>query len=88
MKLDGYAGAKPKVRYRDQKDPAAASLMGSAAGHLMAQQRATLEQAIGIGRQTRRETGGDGLDIIRNNLADGTWPDVLEASKRRSAKVW
>lgn len=70
-------GEAGKVRYNDQS-PGGTSQWG---GDI-------LQQAISIGRQTRRESGGDGLDILQRNLRDGTQPDLIEASKRRAIRVW
>lgn len=42
---------------------------------------AALEQAVAVGRQTRLQHGS-ALDVIK------TMPDLIELSKRRSAKVW
>lgn len=88
LQPDNREGGRTKHRYKDQRDPAAMSAVGKAASAMMAAQNATLEQAIAVGRQTRAQFGGDGIDIIKNNLADGTWPDVLQASKARSMKIW
>jgi hypothetical protein len=73
---DNRRGGVSKVRYKDQS----AAVQSSWSGDL-------LQQAISIGRQTRME-GGSGLDILKRNLADGTQPDLIEASKRRAIKVW
>lgn len=78
-KFDNREGATPKVRYKDQTQLPASTWQGA---------NQLLEQAISIGRQTRRETGGDGLDLLKANLANGTQVDLIEASKRRALKVW
>lgn len=81
FKSDGRDGGRPKVRYKDQT-PGVAPASWGAAQH-------ALQQAISIGKVTRRETGGiDGLDILQKNIRDGTQVDLIEASKARSAKVW
>lgn len=72
-------GGTPKVRYKDQTPAIASTWQGA---------NQLLEQAISIGKQTRRETGGDGLDLLKANLASGAQPDLIEASKRRAIKVW
>jgi hypothetical protein len=81
LKFDNRKGGVPKVRYKDQT----AATVGSSwqgANQL-------LEQAVSIGKQTRRENGGfDGLDLLKRNLASGAQPDLIEASKRRAIKVW
>ncbi|HEX3524851.1 MAG TPA: hypothetical protein VHT52_22535 [Stellaceae bacterium] len=79
---DRRLGGTPKVRYKDQT----ASVLPSdwqAAGH-----KAMLETAIGIGKQTRRQFGMDGLDMLKRNIGSGAQPDLIEASKRRAIKVW
>jgi hypothetical protein len=82
FKSDGRDGGRAKVRYKDQRGGPALPAEWHA-------HRATLEQAFSIGKQTRRETGGiDGLDILQKNLREGTQVDLIEASKRRSAKIW
>ena len=81
VKFDNREGGTPKVRYKDQT---AASIGSSWQGaHQL------LEQAVAIGKQTRREAGGfDGLDMLKANLASGAQPDLIEASRRRAIKVW
>lgn len=83
IKFDNRQGGKPKVRYKDETPGAIAGAWAQAGQH-----HALLEQAVAIGKQTRRETGGDGLDILKRNLASGAQPDLIEASKRRALKVW
>lgn len=83
-KFDNREGGKPKVRYKDETPGAIASAWTQAAQT----HHALLEQGIAIGKQTRRETGGDGLDILKRTLATGEQPDLIEASKRRAIKVW
>jgi hypothetical protein len=80
-KFDNRQGGTPKVRYKDQT---AATIGSSWQGA-----NQLLEQAVAIGKQTRRETGGfDGLDMLKANLASGAQPDLIEASRRRAIKVW
>lgn len=81
VKFDTREGGKPKVRYKDQTT---ASIGSSWAGASQ-----LLEQAVSIGKQTRRENGGmDGLDLLKANLASGAQPDLIAASRRRAIKVW
>jgi hypothetical protein len=81
VKFENRQGGVPKVRYKDQT---AASIGSSWAGASQ-----LLEQAVSIGKQTRRENGGfDGLDMLKANLKSGAQPDLIEASKRRAIKVW
>jgi hypothetical protein len=80
ISVDHRRDSVPKVRFRDQGTPAQASQWGATGG--------MLEQAIAIGRQTRRERGGDGLDVLQHALRTGEQPDLIEASKKRSMRVW
>jgi hypothetical protein len=81
VKFDNRQGGTPKVRYKDQT---AATIGSSWQGA-----NQLLEQAVAIGKQTRREAGGfDGLDMLKANLASGAQPDLIEASRRRAIKVW
>lgn len=70
-------GDTAKVRYKDAERPP--STWGA--------QSAALEQAVALGRENRRRYGS-GLEILQHNLKTGIQPDLIEASKRRSAKVW
>ena len=76
---DRREGGTPKVRYKDQTTAVLPSDW-QRAGH-----REMLETAIGIGKANR---GRDGLDILQKNIRSGVQPDLIEASKRRSIKVW
>jgi hypothetical protein len=46
-----------------------------------------LATAVALGRETRLKHG-NGLDILQHNLKTGVQPDLIEVSKRRSARVW
>jgi hypothetical protein len=82
VKFDNRQGGKPKVRYKDQSSTQLQATWGGQVAN-------ALETAISIGKQTRRENGGgDGLDMLKANLASGAQPDLIEASKRRAIKVW
>lgn len=51
--------------------------------------RDVLETAVQIGRATRMSSGGySGVDMLQKMLQDGTQPDLIEQSKKRSMKVW
>lgn len=80
--FDSREGGTPKIRFKDQSASQLASSWSSA------QVGEALKTAIQIGKQTRRETGGDGLDILKHTLASGAQPDLIEASRRRAIKVW
>jgi hypothetical protein len=66
-----------KVRYKDQQ-PSPASWGAN---------REALEAAVAAGRQNRLQYGS-GLDVLQQNLKSGVQPDLIELSKRRSARVW
>lgn len=77
--FDNREGAVPKVRYKDQTP--ATAMASTWGGNL-------LEQAVQIGKQTRAESGGDGLDLLKRQLASGAQPDLIEQSKKRAIKVY
>lgn len=82
VKFDNREGGVPKVRYKDQSAEKAMGSTWQGANQL-------LEQAVSIGKQTRRENGGiDGLDLLKKSLETGAQPDLIAASKRRAIKVW
>jgi putative FmdB family regulatory protein len=81
---DTRHGGVPKVRYKDQGTAMQQAQMSSwgAPGNMM-------ETALALGRQARLASGGySGVDTLQKMLKDGTQPDLIEASKRRSMKVW
>lgn len=79
FKSDGRDGGRPKVRYKDQKKQTP---------HSWGVANEALQTAIALGRQTRLQHGGDGLDMLQRALKDGIQPDLIEQSKRRAMKVW
>jgi hypothetical protein len=48
---------------------------------------ANMAQAMAVNRQDRINFG-TGLEVLQHNLKTGVQPDLIEASKRRSARVW
>lgn len=80
IQTDHRRDSVPKVRLKDEGTSAQASTWGAAG--------AMLEQAVAIGRQTRLQNGGNGLDILQHALRTGEQPDLIEASKRRSMRIW
>lgn len=70
--------AGPPVRYQDQSASTASTWMGGGG---------QLQQAMALGRQTRLQHG-NGLDVLHNALKSGAQPDLIELSKKRSARVW
>lgn len=81
FKAEGrQGGGAANVRYKDSSSPP--SNWMNINGGAMAQ------QAIAAGRNTRARYGGDGLDVLQTNLRDGTQPDLIEVSKKRSIRVW
>lgn len=69
---EGRPEGRPKVRYKDAA--AGASSWGGVG-------EAALAQAVTLGRQTRLQHGS-GLDIIKG------MPDLIQESKKRSARIW
>lgn len=78
MNVKNRDGETPKVRYKN--DTTATQWVQPDAGMIAA--------GAAAGRETRRRFGGDGLDVLQANIKNGTQPDLIEVSKRRSAKVW
>lgn len=79
VQFDNREGGTPKVRYKDQTRTLPSTWQGA---------NQLLEQAVAIGRQTRREVGGDGLDILKHSLKTGAQPDLIAASRRKAIRVW
>jgi hypothetical protein len=71
-------GETPKVRYKN--DPNATKWVQPNSEMIAA--------GAQVGRQLRQQFGGDGLDVLQGNLRSGKQVDLIEASRRRSAKVW
>ena len=78
IERDRHEGAAPKVRLKDQS-PAQASSWGAA--------NAALQAAVDAGRENRLRYGS-GLDVLQANLKSGVEVDLIEASKRRSPRIW
>lgn len=72
MKIEGYEGVRNKVRYRDQALAGVGGWVNPAG---------MLQQAVQAGRKDRLQHGSS-LDVIK------TMPDMIENSKRLSAKIW
>jgi len=68
----------PAVRYKDQT-PVTPAQWSMATG--------AIEQAIAAGRPLRQKYGS-GLDVLHHNLKSGVEPDLIENSKKISAKIW
>jgi putative FmdB family regulatory protein len=73
-----HGDSKPQVRYRDTtpQPPATWGANNNA-----------LSQAMAFGKQARLEHG-DTLGMLRRGIREGTVPDIIQNSKRMSAKVW
>lgn len=78
ISVDRGEGVAPKVRYRSSDAPP--SSWGTSFD--------ALQSAVAIGRQTRQQYGGSGLDILQANLKSGVQPDLIELSKKRSTRVF
>jgi hypothetical protein len=79
MNVDNREGGKPKVRYKDQN---------RVTPHQWGVAQEALQTAIALGRQTRQQHGGDGLDMLQRALKEGVQPDLIEQSKKRAMKIW
>lgn len=77
IQTTGREGSVPEVRFRDQSS--SPSSWGA--------QGAALSQAMALGRENRLRHGS-GLDVLQSALRSGAQPDLIEASKRRSARGW
>jgi putative FmdB family regulatory protein len=80
IQRDRHEGMKPKVSYKDQTSTVAPSTWNAIG-------REALENAVAVGRQTRLNFGS-GLDVLQSNLKSGAQPDLIEISKKRSARIW
>lgn len=87
MSIEGYGGVRNKVRYKDTTPGVAPSSWTGPDAHQMQLGQGALEAAIALGRQTRLKYGS-GLDILKHNLETGAQPDLIEISKKRSARIW
>ena len=74
-----YADAPPEVRY-NRSEPVNLPTGSWDAG--------MLSGAIATGRADRIANGPNGMEILKNGLASGKIPDLIEESKRRSGKIW
>jgi hypothetical protein len=87
MHAEGRQGGKTKVTYKDSTPGVAPSSWTGPNGKTMQLGQEALETAIAIGRQTRL-AHGNGLDILKHNLETGVQPDLIEMSKKKSARIW
>lgn len=74
-----YSDAPPEIKYR-RSEPVDLPSGNWNPAHLAG--------AIAAGRADRIANGPSGLEILKNGLASGKIPDLIEASKIRSGKVW
>lgn len=77
IQADGKMEGRPKVRFKDASEGASSWGM----------QTGALAQAMAAGRDIRLKYGS-GLDVLQTNLKNGSQPDLIELSKRRSVRVW
>lgn len=81
-KIEGKGiGEVPQVRYKDALPAAIPQSTWSNANQEM------LEGAAAAGKQVRLRHGS-GLDVLASGLKDGTIPDLIAISKRRSLRVF
>ena len=83
----GHEGHPAKVRYQDDTGNVQTGKWTGPNAREMQMSQEAIQTAITLGRDTRLKYG-TGLDILAHTLKDGTQPDLIEVSKRRSAKVW
>lgn len=83
----GKEGHRAKVRYNDDTGNVQTGKWTGPNAREMQMSQEAIQTAIALGRGTRLKYG-NGLDILRHTLASGDQPDLIEVSKRRSAKVW
>jgi hypothetical protein len=84
---EGRQGGRPKVTYKDSTPGVAPSTWTGPNAKTMQLGQEALETAIAIGRQTRLKHG-NGLDILKHTLESGAQPDLIEMSKKKSARIW
>jgi hypothetical protein len=83
----GKEGHAAKVRYKDQATPLTAGGWAGPSSREYQMSQEALQTAIAIGRDTRLKYG-NGLDVLQSTLASGDQPDLIELSKKRSARIW
>jgi len=81
INVSNYQGDKPKVSYKEQPASPERSIWAGPGAD-------TIAGAIRDGRAMREQMGGSGLDVLEHNLRTGAQPDLIEVSKRRSARGW
>lgn len=91
MNRDHRRGSTPKVAYNDDM-MGVPKRQGRSPGQIATPStwgasHAAVEQAAAYGRDTRIRFG-NGLDVLQSALKSGAQPDLIEASKRRSARIW
>jgi hypothetical protein len=77
--IQGQKEGPPKVRYRDVTQQQGGSSWGATTE--------MLQTAIALGRENRVRHGS-GLELLQTSLRNGTQVDLIEASKKRSMRVW
>jgi putative FmdB family regulatory protein len=81
IQRDRHRESRPKVRYKDSTPSQLPSNWNTITAP------AAMETALAVGRQNRLEFGS-GLDVLQANLRSGAQADLVEVSKKRSAKIW
>ena len=80
MFIEGRRGERNKVRYKDDNRQG---------GSTWGATSEALNRAIAMSRQDRITNGvADGLTVLHENLRNGSQPDLIEVSKKRSMRVW
>lgn len=88
MHIGNREGDRNKVTYKDTRPDGVApsSWTGPQAKQMQIGQEA-LQSVLALGRETRLRHGS-GLDVLQQTLATGDMPDLIEQSKKRSARIW
>ena len=80
INIEGRQGVRNKVRYKDDNRQG---------GSVWGATNEALNRAIAMSRQDRVANGvADGLTVLHENLRNGSQPDLIEVSKKRSMRVW
>ena len=76
-----------RVTYKDTTPGVAPSSWTGPNAKEMQMGQEALQSVLAIGRQTRLKHGS-GLDVLQHTLATGDLPDLIEESKKKSARIW
>lgn len=83
----GREGDRTKVTYKDTTPGVAPSSWTGPDAKQMTIGQEALQSVLALGRQTRLQHGS-GLDVLKHGLETGALPDLVEESKKKSARIW